>query len=755
MTIVFRKLAVPVAWAGLTLIATYLVFLGGGFPAIYSIPLRLVNEALLVVIIGAFLLAAAVRPGLLPRSSLAVPILLALAALVVATLASEWPRFGWEIVLGAAGAALLYLLLVRILSIAELRSRLRFTVAVVTVAVAVAYLVQVGILWGRWYAVTGASGLPPLRPATANLTLGTPSIVAGVLLMLGPLVVVWLIEAGRRRTAIAAIVLVFAAIVVSGSRSAWIGALLAAVLAVTAAALSAPVRRRLRDAMTSVDRRIVLLIATGGIVLVAVLGPALVARFVQSGAEVRFNLWLPSIAMFLSDPLTGTGPGTWAFAWWHHLPPGDNPIVVAHAHNVVLQIAAELGLVGMGAAAVFALGVVRLLRRAAGSLEASEIAAITLALVALVGQCLFDNFADLPVIVVGVAYLLAWVESAIPSPAIGSPVSRGARAVPAGLLAGLIVVSIGVLWPWSLAAWSYLDGIGRFNAGDRVGAIAAYADAVSADPALPPYRSALAVTLAIDGRIDEAIAEALAAARLTDDPFLWTDAAVLTAERDSVAALGAAAHAVRDGAVDPSLYLNLGRVHELAGDRSGTTDAWATLLALNPLAAASGFWRSPDRIVPADALFATVDAWFGNALARSQFWAATGDLAKARAALAEAPATPAIIAQGLLIDALSGDAAAYDRLADFARENPQDLDVVGAAGRAAYLTGQPDASRYDEWMVLIFNSTAYLVHPEVIVGEGTAEATRYVTIGFGVDEQVYLRNGAPGSMPGTLGIGFR
>jgi hypothetical protein len=80
---------------------------------------------------------------------------------------------------------------------------------------------------------------------------------------------------------------------------------------------------------------------------------------------------------------------------------------------------------------------------------------------------------------------------------------------------------------------------------------------------------------------------------------------------------------------------------------------------------------------------------------------------------------------------------------------------VGAAGRAAYLTGQPEASRYDEWMVLILNHAAHLVHPEVIVGEGTAEATRYVTIGFGVDEQVYLRNGAPGSMPGTLEVGWR
>jgi tetratricopeptide (TPR) repeat protein len=323
-----------------------------------------------------------------------------------------------------------------------------------------------------------------------------------------------------------------------------------------------------------------------------------------------------------------------------------------------------------------------------------------------------------------------------------------------GLLAGLIVVSIGVLWPWSRAAWSYLDGIGRSNAGDRAGAIAAYADAVSVDPELPPYRSALAVALAIDGRIDEAIAEAAAAARLTDDPYLWTDAAVMMSERDSKAALDAAAHAVHDGAVDPSLYLSLGRVHEVAGDRSGATDAWATLLAVNPLAAASGFWRSPDRIVPADALFATVAARSGP-LFRSQLWAAAGDLERARVALVGAPATPAIIAQGLLIDAISGDAAAYDRLADLARENAQDLDVVGAAGRAAYLTGQPEASRYDEWMVLILNHAAHLVHPEVIVGEGTAEATRYVTIGFGVDEQVYLRNGAPGSMPGTLEVGWR
>jgi hypothetical protein len=142
-------------------------------------------------------------------------------------------------------------------------------------------------------------------------------------------------------------------------------------------------------------------------------------------------------------------------------------------------------------------------------------------------------------------------------------------------------------------------------------------------------------------------------------------------------------------------------------------------------------------------------------LARSQLWAAAGDLEKARAALAEAPAAPAIVAQGLLIDAISGDATALARLAELARQNPQDVDVVGAAGRAAYLSGQPDAARYDEWMFLLSSNALAQVRPQVIVGDGSPETAPYLLVTYGPDEQVYLRTGAPGSMPGLLTIGYR
>ena len=83
----------------------------------------------------------------------------------------------------------------------------------------------------------------------------------------------------------------------------------------------------------------------------------------DTGAGLRLTFWQDSLAAFADAPLTGTGPGTWAFAHWAYrddLRPLD---VVAHAHDAPIQLAAEMGLVGLVAGAVFVVGVVLLLRR--------------------------------------------------------------------------------------------------------------------------------------------------------------------------------------------------------------------------------------------------------------------------------------------------------------------------------------------------------------------------------------------------------
>jgi O-antigen ligase len=70
---------------------------------------------------------------------------------------------------------------------------------------------------------------------------------------------------------------------------------------------------------------------------------------VASGIEPRLELWCEAWWMFLDAPLLGAGLGQ--FAWHHflHLAAGDATAatgVFNHAHNIVLQLMAETGIVG-------------------------------------------------------------------------------------------------------------------------------------------------------------------------------------------------------------------------------------------------------------------------------------------------------------------------------------------------------------------------------------------------------------------------
>lgn len=90
------------------------------------------------------------------------------------------------------------------------------------------------------------------------------------------------------------------------------------------------------------------------------------------GASARFQLWREAWLMFLQSPLVGVGYGQ--FAWQHFLLSGamGNPTGLGHAnnaHNILMQVLAELGLLGVAALLSGVVAWLWGLRRAALSLE--------------------------------------------------------------------------------------------------------------------------------------------------------------------------------------------------------------------------------------------------------------------------------------------------------------------------------------------------------------------------------------------------
>ncbi len=408
-------------WVLVSLLGVYLVFVVGGFPGIYQVQWRLVTHVLTLTLILGWLLAVLWRPDLFVLPRLTLPIAAVLGAMVVSTIASPYPRFGWETVLNAAATALVFAALVTMLARPGLRPRLKFTAAALVVGVVIAYAVQVVFLWIDFWSLVGHLALPPLRPAFAGLVYGTPNIPAGVVVAFLPLVVAWIedstIAAHARQVALGALVVVgIFDLVASGSRGAQLG--FAAALVVGAILMA--IRHRVR--LTALGRRlsdrralaIVGIGAVGVLVAAAWLAPRILARAGDTGVNLRLTFWQHSLAAFTDAPLTGTGPGTWAFAQWAYRDDVSPLDVVAHAHNAPIQLAAEMGLVGLVAGAVFVIGVVLLLRRAWRELPGLEVIAVAMGLVGVAAQCLVDNFSDLPLFVGGVAFLLAWVEGGLP-----------------------------------------------------------------------------------------------------------------------------------------------------------------------------------------------------------------------------------------------------------------------------------------------------------------------------------------------------
>ena len=212
------------AWLAIVVLVVYLVFIGGGFPGIYLVQLRILSLVLIATVLATWLAWAWHHPHWRPRTVIWPAFAVSLAVFAAGTALSPTPRLGLDYLAYSVLLTGLYLLLVRLQADPFFRLRLGALTVGLTAMLCLTYIGVVVSRWINWWSLVGAIATPPLRPWFEGLTFGNPSAVMTMaLLLLAPAIAHLGLESrGSRAAAAALTVLVLIVTLLSGSRSGWL-----------------------------------------------------------------------------------------------------------------------------------------------------------------------------------------------------------------------------------------------------------------------------------------------------------------------------------------------------------------------------------------------------------------------------------------------------------------------------------------------------------------------------------------------------
>jgi O-Antigen ligase len=240
------------------------------------------------------------------------------------------------------------------------------------------------------------------------------------------------------------------------------------------------------------------------------------SRLGSVGGENRYQLWSSAVREFDSDPLTGTGSGTFQL-WWTR--DGDVNEPILDTHSLYLQTLGELGIVGLLALLAFVFaslggGVARVLR-ATGSRRTQLAAALGGATV-LWTTSVFDWMWKIPVVPIATLLLIAILVTAGDGGAEEpAPLGLAPRAATVAV-ALLALVAIAIPFAsTSLIRQSQADA----RDGDTAGALAKARSAQNVQPGAATPRVQEALLLESEG--EYAPAEEAARAATEREPTNW------------------------------------------------------------------------------------------------------------------------------------------------------------------------------------------------------------------------------------------
>jgi Virulence factor membrane-bound polymerase, C-terminal/O-Antigen ligase/Protein glycosylation ligase len=311
------------------------------------------NQAAALIGWGAFLtlLAGSMAPGVAGRSGGARSLQAAFTLLLVAALAAPlWAGAPWSLALSGAGMIAAAALAAMVGAVAQRAGlgepafrALCIGLVVAGVATSLIGIVQVYLpTWADsvWIAPSGIPGR-----AVSNMR--QPNHMSSLLLW-GLIAAVWLSEAaGTRRAAreviTAAGVLMLFGLVLSGSRTGALGALMLAGWGVLDRRLS----RRARASLLLVPVLYTLFwsgATAWGHHAHQVFGGETQLNKQGDISSSRFGIWANTLSLIAAHPWFGVGFGEFNFAWTLTPFPGRPVAFFDHTHNLPLQLAVELGL---------------------------------------------------------------------------------------------------------------------------------------------------------------------------------------------------------------------------------------------------------------------------------------------------------------------------------------------------------------------------------------------------------------------------
>lgn len=463
----------------------------------------------------------------------------------------------------------------------------------------------------------------------------------------------------------------------------------------------------------STPRGRTLLVGVTIVVLVLVVGVGFffAARLAQhgSGDSVRMDLWRSAGTMFLDHPATGVGPGAYGIALRSYRNPALARDNVTTAHNLYLNIAAEMGVPGVLVAAWLILALAwtwwrRWRGEELGSSQWWRILGIGAALAGFAAQSMVDTFVE-SAILLSVAFFVA-IILAHRSPK-GESEGQMRRWTWSVALLLLILGAAGMVWDaWghsefvrslaltqreavedalvaAKAARAHDPGMSLYacHTGYLHGLQAAESDEQALQTALDQYRECMAETAVPD-----------TADRLNASALLW-QAGFKDEARSMTRSL------TEQMPQQPTAWLNNGLWAELAGDQQEAVQSYRRVLALDSELAGSPFWTQGaraawwDEIVESDNPAAAVPRRWQALLAAARFNEAAPEI---EAWLEEHPKdTVAQVGLGEALVGLQRPAEALALLDPVLEEMPSSAYGHLVRGEARLALGQYEEAEQD------------------------------------------------------------
>jgi len=540
--------------------------------------------------------------------------------------------------------------------------------------------------------------------------------------------------------------------------------------------------RRWWSGFSRVKGRIVLTGVLGIIlVLATVTGLILASRLAEhrSGDAVRMDLWRSAGAMFLDHPLTGVGPGAYGIALRSYRNPALARDHITAAHNLYLNIAAEMGVPGLLVAGWVILTLAwswwqRWRGEEPGTYQWWRLLGLGAALAGLAAQSIVDTFVE-SAILLAAGFFAAQIL--VRPTREAEPENPRRRWVwPAALLV-LSLGAVGTGWDaWGQARFARSLTLTRQGAIEQ--ALTAVEAARAHDSRMPLYTCHAAYLYGLNAAEGSEQALQIALARYRECTAA-TDVPDVADQLNASALLWQAGYRDEARSVTRALtaemplqttaWLNNGLLAELAGDRQEAVQSYSRVLAQSPELAGSPFWTQGaraawwDKIVQSEKPAKAVPWRWQALLARGYFEEAVRDIDAWLQVHPNDAAAQVGLGEALVGLHRPGEALVLlNQVLEQVSSNERGYLV---RGEARYALEQYDDAERDFRTALFLkpSSRAHLGLARLALAVGLedeaqqqyARAFRPLGLSLGTDVVLYRRMGWPVLLPQVTRIGYR